>query len=104
MTMHESDLHYPAQSCPFCTIAAAYPAREPLLWSKEGEAGGEDLLAAVPEGEVRCGETSPASFVVLAARGVMAFLDILPMVGGEFLLLFLFADLGEGRVDSWGKK
>jgi hypothetical protein len=37
------------------------------------------------EKEVDVDKTAPSSFVVLRSRDVVAFLDILPMVGGEFL-------------------
>jgi hypothetical protein len=76
--MNETDLHYPPESCPFCGIASAYPAVE-APWSS-----GKELEGCVPEGSVDMERTSPASFVVLASRDVVAFLDILPMVGGEF--------------------
>jgi hypothetical protein len=77
--MKETDLHYPPESCPFCTIASAYPAVKTPLWSSGKELGG-----CVPGLEVEAEKTSPASFVVLATPDVLAFLDILPMVGGEF--------------------
>jgi hypothetical protein len=77
--MEETDLHYPPESCPFCGIASAYPAVEAPLWSS-----GKELEGCVPGGDVDGERTSPASFVVLASRDVVAFLDILPMVGGEF--------------------
>lgn len=32
-------------------------------------------------------KTSPSAFVVLRSRDVVAFLDILPMTGGEFVFL-----------------
>ncbi|KAK3203855.1 hypothetical protein GRF29_106g800974 [Pseudopithomyces chartarum] len=74
--MREIDLHYPEEKCPFCTIAAAYPVKEGGLWKKE-----EDLESAVPDGEVDYERTTPGSFVVLSSPEVLAFLDILPMVG-----------------------
>lgn len=80
--MNELDLHYPPDGCPFCTIAAAYPAKSSPLWSSKEE----DLLSCVPSGEVQPERTSPGSFVVLASRDVVAFLDILPMVGGHLLV------------------
>ena len=112
--MNESDLHYPPEACPFCTIATAYPpssssspsspsqsssksSRSTLSSSSEakalGEAGAEDLESCVPKGDVdeEKTRTDPASFVVLSSREVVAFLDILPMVGGEFLLLLFFS-------------
>jgi hypothetical protein len=78
--MKETDLHHPPESCPFCSIASAYPAVEAPLWSS-----GTELERCVPEGGVDADRTNPASFVVLASRDVVAFLDILPMVGGEFV-------------------
>lgn len=76
--MDELSLHYPPEACPFCAIAAAYPTPSsfPQLWN-------QDLEACVPGGKVEPGRTSPGSFVVLASRDVIAFLDILPMVGGK---------------------
>ena len=77
--MQESDLHYPADACPFCGIAAAYPIPDSGLWSKK-----EELRDAVPEEEECAHEkTSPSSFLVMRTRDVVAFLDILPMTGGE---------------------
>ena len=95
--MQETDLHYPPDACPFCGIAAAYPFPSSQgLWSKKEEVLGD----AVPE-EEECGveRTSPSSFLVMRSRDVVAFLDILPMTGGEFLCIFsFFWRLGEG----WG--
>jgi hypothetical protein len=85
--MREIDLHYPEEKCPFCTIAAAYPVKEGGLWKKE-----EDLESAVPDGEVDYERTTPGSFVVLSSPEVLAFLDILPMVGGMY---FLFMECNE---------
>lgn len=78
--MQETDLHYPPDACPFCGIAAAYPiSQQSGLWSKK-----EELRDAVP-GEEECGveKTSPSSFLVMRTSEVVAFLDILPMTGGE---------------------
>lgn len=79
--MNELDLHHPPDSCPFCTIAKAYPASHQPLWNSPKE----DLEACVPKGEVDAERTHPASFVVLSSRNVIAFLDILPMVGGMYV-------------------
>jgi hypothetical protein len=99
--MQETDLHYPADACPFCGIAAAYPdpSAKPALWSAKrrdaekgnGEGSLEGLLEAVPE-EEECGveKTSPSSFVVMRSKNVVAFLDILPMTGGEFSFCLSF--------------
>ncbi|KAF1965506.1 HIT-like protein [Bimuria novae-zelandiae CBS 107.79] len=86
--MREIDTHFPAEACPFCGIAAAYPhpsSPPPSLWKKqdEKEMSLEDI---VPDGDVQPERTQPGSFVVLAGRGVVAFLDILPMVGGHLLV------------------
>jgi len=50
------------------------------------------MEGCVPRGEVEgdAEKTTPASFVVLASKEVMAFLDILPMVGGEFIFSLVF--------------
>jgi hypothetical protein len=83
--MNATDAHYPAEKCPFCTIGSAYPFPEEALWSSEDG----ELSKCVPEeGEVDVERTEPGSFVVLRSRDVVAFLDILPMVGGEFLMCF----------------
>ncbi|KAF2447629.1 HIT-like protein [Karstenula rhodostoma CBS 690.94] len=101
--MNEPDLHYPADNCPFCTIAAAYPPSSSPLWtSKE-----EDLLGCVPSGDVDPEKTTPGSFVVLASRDVVAFLDILPMVGGHLLVAtrghrVKVADMGGGEGREMG--
>ena len=77
--MREIDLHYPPEACPFCNIAAAYPPPSSPLWDPQEE----DLEKCVPDGEVESDRTDPGSFVVMRSRDVVAFLDILPMVGGE---------------------
>ncbi|KAF9695800.1 hypothetical protein EKO04_005761 [Ascochyta lentis] len=95
--MQETDLHYPADACPFCAIAAAYPDthddynndvdNKPRgLWKKK-RSEGEVLKGAVPR-EEECGveKTSPSSFVVLRTGDVVAFLDILPMTRGHLLV------------------
>ncbi|KAF1365066.1 HIT-like protein [Lizonia empirigonia] len=87
--MQAADAHYPAEACPFCAIAAAYPhpgaPGEPQLWRRESAA--ESLAYAVP-GEEECGggKTSPESFVVVRSRDVVAFLDVMPMTGGHLLV------------------
>ncbi|KAH7414392.1 HIT-like domain-containing protein [Phaeosphaeria sp. MPI-PUGE-AT-0046c] len=84
--MNEIDLHYPADACPFCNIAAAFPYPESPLW-EDRRTGGE-LGKCVPNeeegGDVE--RTDPSSFVVLRSKDVVAFLDILPMVGGHLLV------------------
>jgi hypothetical protein len=80
----ELDLHYPPDTCPFCTIAAAYPAPPSSpLWSPSKTS----LSSCVPK-EEECNpvKLSPSSFVVLSSPDVMAFLDILPMTGGHLLV------------------
>lgn len=78
--MNETDLCYPAEACPFCNIASAYPFPDAPLW--EGKS--EELGRCVPaDEEADVDKTSPGSFVVLRSRDVVAFLDILPMVGGK---------------------
>lgn len=89
--MQETDLHYPPDACPFCAIAAAYPephshsqdSSKPALWTKK-RTELQELRDAVPdEGECGVEKTSPSSFLVMRSRGVVAFLDILPMTGGK---------------------
>lgn len=78
--MNEIDLHYPPDTCPFCNIAAAYPFPVSPLWNDSKE----ELGKSVPSDEEAGHEkTDPSSFVVLRSRDVVAFLDILPMTGGE---------------------
>lgn len=82
--MNETDLHYPPDTCPFCTIAAAFPYPESPLW----ESTSKELERSVP-GEEEADDverTEPSSFVVLRSRDVVAFLDILPMVGGTYCI------------------
>ena len=79
--MNELDLHYPPDACPFCGIASAFPA--PLA-SPVSE---RDLAACIPsEEKSNIEKTTPSSFVILASRDVMAFLDILPMTTGHLLV------------------
>jgi hypothetical protein len=86
--MNAADAHYPAEKCPFCTIGSAYPfpaESSQVLWERKSEDGGDSLGKCVPaEEEIDVERTEPGSFVVLRSRDVVAFLDILPMVGGEF--------------------
>jgi hypothetical protein len=98
--MNESDLHYPPETCPFCNIAAAFPFPQSPLWNDE-RGGKGDLSKCVPEEEEGddTERTSPSSFVVLRSRDVVAFLDILPMVGGTS-----FDGLGGFSVVLGGKK
>lgn len=86
--MQETDLHYPPETCPFCNIAAAFPFPDPTesspqLWTSSSSQSVE-LASCIPGDEESLPEkTSPSSFVVLRSRDVVAFLDILPMTGGE---------------------
>ena len=79
--MNEVDAHYPADSCPFCSIAGAFPSPEEHQPQQQREQ--QQLSAAVPD-ELECEpeRTSPSSFVVLRSPHVLAFLDILPMTAG----------------------
>lgn len=87
--MNEVDLHYPPDTCPFCNIASAYPFPESPLWEGEGEAALKRCVPSEEESELGVEKTSPSSFVVLRSRDVVAFLDILPMTGGEYFFAFL---------------
>ena len=96
-TMQEIDVHYPPEACPFCTIAAAHPCPPDLstapasLWRSADEKQQDELHSCVPaDDETEPTKTSPSSFVVLRSRDVVAFLDILPMTGGEFFFLPIF--------------
>ncbi|KAF2704513.1 HIT-like protein [Pleomassaria siparia CBS 279.74] len=81
--MNELDLHYPPEACPFCNIAAAYPAPSTPLWTSKSSI----LLSCVPTGpESEPERTMPSSFIVLSSPDVIAFLDILPMTGGHLLV------------------
>ncbi|USP74287.1 uncharacterized protein yc1106_01561 [Curvularia clavata] len=101
--MQETDLHYPPETCPFCTIAAAHPCpgighetgasvptattAPPSLWRSASEQQRQALRACVPSDEESDPEkTSPSSFVVLRSSDVVAFLDILPMTWGHLLV------------------
>lgn len=74
--MNELDQdHYP-QSCPFCSIASAYPRNT-----------SRSLLDCVPKDEDADPERiQPNAFVVLSTPDVLAFLDILPMTSGHLLV------------------
>ncbi|KAH6860916.1 HIT-like domain-containing protein [Alternaria rosae] len=99
--MQETDLHYPPQTCPFCTIAAAFPFPSspstssspnsppptPSLWKSSRTQEKELLKESIPKEEESDPEkTNPSSFVVLRSKDVVAFLDILPMTGGHLLV------------------
>ncbi|KAI4945932.1 hypothetical protein J4E91_007373 [Alternaria rosae] len=99
--MQETDLHYPPQTCPFCTIAAAFPFPSspstssspdsppptPSLWKSSSTQEKELLKESIPKEEESDPEkTNPSSFVVLRSKDVVAFLDILPMTGGHLLV------------------
>lgn len=94
--MQETDLHYPPETCPFCSIAAAYPVSESAqagasLWRSAPEQQQKELAACVPsDEESQADKTDPSSFVVLRSNDVVAFLDILPMTRGEFLFILFF--------------
>ena len=92
---------YP-QSCPFCIIAAAYPAPEsPSLSAtssmpKTAETQvfrheaitttAAQLRSAVPE-TVDVRKVEPNCFLVLSAPEVLAFLDIMPMTRAHLLVV-----------------
>ncbi|KAF2003246.1 HIT-like protein [Amniculicola lignicola CBS 123094] len=92
--MNELDLHYPPDACPFCNIAGAFPYTPTTslengdgMGNGKGVGKGETLSDCVPsETDADPEKTDPNSFVVLAARDTLAFLDILPMVRGHLLV------------------
>jgi hypothetical protein len=111
VTMLETDLHYPPEACPFCGIAAAFPfpvspssssasaSTSTGLWESPKKRGDESERGELQGGLERCipseeesqhEKTSPSSFVVLRSRDVVAFLDILPMTGGEYFFSVFF--------------
>ncbi|KAJ4314829.1 hypothetical protein N0V94_006270 [Neodidymelliopsis sp. IMI 364377] len=56
--MQETDLHYPADACPFCGIAAAYPdpGAKPALWSakrRDADNGNGHLLVTTRNHKVK---------------------------------------------------
>ncbi|KAK8240025.1 hypothetical protein HDK90DRAFT_170010 [Phyllosticta capitalensis] len=102
----ELALRYP-QSCPFCSIAAAYryaaaaspsPAAKQPQRQDETRAGQDmtaaaaaasnSLLASIPSSPsaIDPAKVSPAAYVVLSAPRVLAFLDIMPMTRGHLLV------------------
>lgn len=97
------DDQYP-QSCPFCTIADAYPASP----SPPSAAGNSSPLDAVPSApDVTA--VQPGCFLVLSAPEVLAFLDILPMTRGHLLVTSRshrrrLADLEGGESREIGKR
>ncbi|KAK8156089.1 hypothetical protein BKA80DRAFT_312504 [Phyllosticta citrichinensis] len=106
---------YP-QTCPFCSIAAAYPHRLVADDEQQQVLQGEDsnssasanstnsisssssrgssitttpfLLSSIPltPSHIDPAKVSPAAYVVLAAPRVLAFLDIMPMTRGHLLV------------------
>ncbi|KAF2018835.1 HIT-like protein [Aaosphaeria arxii CBS 175.79] len=91
--MNELDLHYPPDTCPFCNIAVAFetlsPSPSPTSPSPSSSppAVEEDLPSCIPSDDASDpAKTTPSSFVVLASRNVVAFLDILPMTRGHLLV------------------
>jgi len=108
--MSDTQDPYP-QTCPFCTIASAYPFPPASATPKAPTRSGDDeefLLTAVPDAP-DVTKVQPSCFLVLSAPEVMAFLDILPMTRGHLLVVVRehrgkVADLeaGEGRdVGFW---
>jgi hypothetical protein len=95
MAGQDLDEMYP-QSCPFCTIARAYPS-PPTAPTSSTELSSspsypsssipqsDSLLQYVPS-TVDVEKTSPSCFLVLSSPHVVAFLDILPMTRGHLLV------------------
>jgi diadenosine tetraphosphate (Ap4A) HIT family hydrolase len=73
-----------AESCPFCTIASAYPSSTNST-SPSATQSVQELQSAVPQ-DADVTKVSPSCFLVLSALRVMAFLDILPMTRGHLLV------------------
>jgi hypothetical protein len=89
MAGQDLDELYP-QSCPFCTIAEAYPppttsSSLSASSSPSSESSLSDLARFVPE-TVDVQKIQPSCFLVLSSPHVMAFLDILPMTLGHLLV------------------
>jgi diadenosine tetraphosphate (Ap4A) HIT family hydrolase len=84
---------YP-QSCPFCAIAASYPAPQSTTADpvhsgshpNRNEDFTPELLQAVPE-QVDSSKIQPNCCLVLSAPHVLAFLDIMPMTRGHLLVV-----------------
>ncbi|KAK8167070.1 HIT-like domain-containing protein [Phyllosticta citrichinensis] len=88
---------YP-QTCPFCSIAAAYPHRSASANSTNSISSSSSrdssitttpfLLSSIPltPSHIDPAKVSPAAYVVLAAPRVLAFLDIMPMTRGHLLV------------------
>ncbi|TID21646.1 Hit family protein 1 [Venturia nashicola] len=83
--MPNADYNIPsAESCPFCTIANAYPSAATTSAPSTTQTV-KQLQSAVPmRSEIT--KVSPSCFLVLSAPSVMAFLDILPMTRGHLLV------------------
>lgn len=85
----ELDLHYPPDACPFCNIASAFPSPSSKSSSQAGNSATrvDSLLDCVPsDGASDPEKTTPSSFIILASKDVIAFLDILPMTRGHVLV------------------
>lgn len=79
---------YP-ESCPFCSIAAAYPGITTATTAASPSSTGEDedLVACIPTASAADpARVDPATYLVLSAPRVLAFLDILPMTRGHLLV------------------
>jgi diadenosine tetraphosphate (Ap4A) HIT family hydrolase len=74
-----------AESCPFCTIANAYPTSSTTTSTPSVIQSVKELQSAVP-GSPEVTKVAPSCFLVLSAPSVMAFLDILPMTRGHLLV------------------
>ncbi|KAK7549730.1 HIT-like domain-containing protein [Phyllosticta paracitricarpa] len=103
---------YP-QSCPFCSIAAAYPHQESSTTpthqhQNQNQNQQQPLLQQhIPSpSSIDPSRVSPAAYVVLSAPRVLAFLDIMPMTRGHLLVTTRrhrrkVEDLVGGRAGFW---
>jgi hypothetical protein len=81
---YNQESHDATESCPFCTIASAYPSSTTSAASSAAQSV-KELQSAVPN-DAEFTKVSPSCFLVLSAPRVMAFLDILPMTRGHLLV------------------
>lgn len=85
--MPNADYNLPSSStdsCPFCTIANAYPPATTTSTPSVTQTVSQ-LKSAVPD-QPEVTRVAPSCFLVLSAPSVMAFLDILPMTRGHLLV------------------
>jgi diadenosine tetraphosphate (Ap4A) HIT family hydrolase len=73
----------PSASCPFCSIAAAYPPIPPSIFHPQQKQDGAQESGTIPTDTVQ----EPHAHLVLSTPYVLAFLDIMPLTRGHVLVV-----------------